>query len=424
MKNKILTITLTLILMLVFATPALADGPEGAKVIFGENFTLEAEESVDDLVVFGGNVSLEADSTVNGDMVVFGGNVTLDGTVEGDIGLIGGNVNVGETAVVEGDIGLVGGHANIAEKARIDGEVHSVTELDLDYGGERDQGEEGFIVPPTPPIPDFSNASFRGPDVFGWIGDVIKDIFWNISLIITLGLISWLVAAFMPEQMMNVRRTVTDSTAVSFGLGLMTSVVALVFIPIAALLLITICLAIFPIAAYALMGVGMLFGWIVIGQLIGERLLSSNGRQLPSFVLSTLVGVTVLTIVTNMPVIGEVPFLGFLLGLVGSIVGLVVVMTGLGSVLLTRFGTRSYPTEPSYAYAGGSSPSPSYSSGGGGSRVRWTDPAPDVSEEAVPASESELNAKIKAALAKADKANQSKEPVDESPEDDEPNPEA
>ncbi|MCP4284607.1 MAG: hypothetical protein GY792_09170 [Gammaproteobacteria bacterium] len=226
----------------------------------------------------------------------------------------------------------------------------------------------------------------------------------------------------MPEQMMNVRRTVTDSTAVSFGLGLMTS---LVFIPIAALLLITICLAIFPIAAYALMGVGMLFGWIVIGQLIGERLLSSNGRPLPSFVLSTLVGVTVLTIVTNMPVIGEIPFLGFLLGLVGSIVGLVVAMAGLGAVLLTRFGTRSYPTGPSYAYAGGPSPSPSYSSGGGGgSRVRWTDPAPDVSEEAVPASEVELNAKIKAALAKADKANQSKEPVDETPEDDEPNPEA
>jgi hypothetical protein len=415
MKRKILTISLTLILMLAFASPAFAQGPTGAKVIFGDNFTLESEKTLDDdLVVFGGNVKLENGSKVTGDLVVFGGNVTIDGTVAGDIGLIGGNINAGETAIIEGDIGLVGGHANIDESAVVKGEIQSITEFDYNYGRERQRGDDSFsVVPPVPPVPDIP-GSFRGPNIFGWISDVVRDIFWNISLVITLGLIGWLVAAFMPEQMMIVRRAVTESTLMSFGFGMMTTIVSLIFVPIALVLLITICLAIFPIIGYTLAGVALLFGWIVVGQVIGERLLSANGRPMPGFIVSTLIGVTVLTLVTNMPVIGQVPFVGFLLSLIGSMVGLVIAITGLGAVLLTRFGTRSYPA-PAYAIAGGPSAYPST-----GSSLRWTEPAPGVSTEAPTSSEAELNAKIKAALAEADEAAQK---PDDEPED-EPEPEA
>jgi hypothetical protein len=114
--------------------------------------------------------------------------------------------------------------------------------------------------------------------------------------------------------------------------------------------------------------------------------------------MSSLVGVSVLTLLTNMPVIGQIPCIGLLLNLIGSLVGIVVALTGIGAVLLTRFGTRPY--QPStYSYSGSPSPSRSPSSG---RPVRWVDPAPDVSEEEVPASEAELNAKIKAALNEAD----------------------
>jgi hypothetical protein len=204
----------------------------------------------------------------------------------------------------------------------------------------------------------------------------------------------------MPEQMLNVRQTVLESAPLSFGLGLITSIVALVAIPLAVLLLATFCLAIIPIAAYLLLGIAALFGWIVVGQIIGERLLAVSGRTQPDFIFSSLVGMSVLILLAKMPVIGQIPCIGFLLNLFGSIVFFVVVLTGLGAVLLTRFGTRLYPA-PAYGSPGSAGPAAS-SPISSGPRVRWTGPEPQVSEEDRAASEAELNARIKAALAEAD----------------------
>jgi hypothetical protein len=166
-----------------------------------------------------------------------------------------------------------------------------------------------------------------------------------------------------------------------------------------------------PFVAVVILGIAGLFGWIVIGQIIGERLLVANGRAQPSLGMSSVVGVSVLTLLTNMPVVGEIPCIGFLLGLIGSIVGIGVALTGIGAVLLTRFGTRPYlPSE--YSYAGGSSATRSPS---GGRPARWTEPDLDLSEENAASSEEELNAKIKAALTDADAPPEAK-PEDELPE--------
>jgi hypothetical protein len=231
---------------------------------------------------------------------------------------------------------------------------------------------------------------------------MVGDIVGTISSLIILGLITWVVAAFMPEQMYNVRRTITDSPPLSFGAGLITVVVAAV---VGLILFITICLAFVPIIGYLLLGVATLFGWIVIGQIFGERLLAASGRTgQPGFIFSSIVGVSLLTLITKMPVIGAVPCLGGLLSFIGAVIGIALALTGLGAVLLTRFGTRLYQTSD-YSFSGGAAAfSPA-------SRVRWTDPAPEVSPEDSPASEAELRAKIREALAEADKAPQSEEPA-------------
>lgn len=433
MKKNILSTMLSLLLLLVFATPVFAQGPSGAQVVFGNNLDVENETTLNrDVVVFGGQVFVDETSKINGDMAVFGGNVdiqgaidgdtivfggyvTVDGTIDGDIGLVGGNISLGETAVVKGDIGLVGGQPDIAEGAVVEGEIRGPNQFEYEYGDQRSDDDGGFIpTPPAPPVaPDFPFGNGFSP--FRWISNVVSDIFWNISLLVTLGLISWLVAAFMPEQMLNVRNTVTGAGPLSFGVGFLSSVVTAVSV----LLVFTICLAFVPAAAALVIGVAALFGWIVIGQIIGERLLVASGVPYPNFIVSSIIGVAVLTLVTNMPVIGQIPCIGFLLSLVGSIVGLIVVFTGIGAVLLTRFGTRSYASGSGYSYGGGSgggaSPSPT-----GGSRVRWTDPAPDVSEEEPTSSEAELNAKIKAALAEADQAAKADAPADAKPEEEAP----
>lgn len=423
MKRRILFIVIALIIPLIFATPAFAQGPDG-KVVFGESFTLEAEKTLDgdlvvlggsvttkesseidgDMVVFGGNANIEGD--VDGDMVVFGGNVNVNGTVDGDIGAIGGNVSLGESAVVKGDIGLVGGHVNRAEGAVVEGDVQGLNEFDYDFGGDSDDDKSGGVVPPVAPPPNFPGSSTRVPSFFSFIGRLVSDIVETIALLVILGLITWLVATFMPEQMIRVRDTLTSAPPLSFGVGFVSSVVT----GFSFLLILTICLAFVPLLAVLLIGIAALLGWIVIGQIIGERLLVSSGRPMPGLIVSAIVGVVVLTVVTNMPVIGEIPFLGVLFSLVGSVVGIVVAFTGIGAVLLTRFGTRPYAGATASSY-GGNPSSPSR-----GMRVRWTEPAPDVSEEDAPSSEEELNAKIKAALVEADKAAEAQESEDDDEE--------
>lgn len=402
MKNKFLNLGITLIfpLLLAFAwvSPALAQGPDGDQVVFGDNLVLKAEEKINgDVVVFGGNVTIPASSQIDGDLVVFGGNATVDGTVTGDIGMIGGNINLGKTAVAKGDIGILGGEAEIAEGAKVEGEVHRLNRFSFD-------DDEGFTLPPistvapdapAPPAPPVaprfehdSNFSDFGSGIFRFIKNVVEDI----AVLLSLAVIGWLVAAFMPDQMKTVGDTFTRSAPFSFGVGLLTWFIAGA---VGTILLITICLAFIPILGFILLAIATLFGWIVAGQVIGERLLLASGRPYPNHVVSTLVGVTALTTVAIMPIIGEIPCIGGLLSLLGGLLGIVIALTGLGAVILTRFGTQPYPPG-SYTFAGRPSPSPR--------------PAPAASEDwastnplaSLERAEADLRARIDAALAEAE----------------------
>jgi hypothetical protein len=401
MKQRFLTLTLMLFLFLALAPPALAQGPDGGdRIIFGNNFTLEAEETVaGDVVVFGGNVTTAKSSTIEGDLAVFGGNVNIDGTVEGDIAAIGGNVNLRETAVVEGDIALLGGQANVDEGAVVEGSIFRPFDGGFNARFSHDFDFPEPPGPPKPPTPwvEPSSWSYRFINFFEHLAATV-------GLLLVLVVVGWLVSAFMPMQMKTVGDTVLNAGPVSFGTGLLT---ILVFIA-SLLLIFTICLIPVPALFFLALMVAGLFGWVVIGQLIGERLLVATGQPYPNFVLSTLVGVVVLTIVARMPVLSWIPCIGFIFGLLGALVTLVVAPTGIGAVILTRFGTRPY-TRRSFSGSGGRPPS---SSSPGGYEADLDYAAEDFSDLDInSASEAELKAKIKAALAEADQP----EPTGEEP---------
>jgi len=83
MKKTLLILPLTLIMLFVLAVPVLAQGPngDGSRVLFGQNLTLQAEETIrGDVVVFGGNLNAMEGSTIEGDVVIFGGNATITGS--------------------------------------------------------------------------------------------------------------------------------------------------------------------------------------------------------------------------------------------------------------------------------------------------------------------------------------------------------
>jgi len=424
MNSKISAIVLSIIMLLVFTPPALAQGPlTGGRFVIGENFTLESGQKIEnDLVVLGGNVSIKPESSIHGNLAVFGGNVTVDGTINGDVAAMGGNITVNgstngdivsfggnitvsKTAVVKGDIVTLGGVSSVAEGATVTGRIKT---------GDQPEEKSNEIVPPVAPNPPASpsdnSISFATDD--GWdspltfLKELISEIVGTITLLLTMVLIAWLVAAFMPEQVLTIRATLSEAAAASFGVGLITMLVSVVA---GIVLLVTICLAFVPIIAWIFLAIAGLLGWLVVSQIFGERLLLATGRPDPGLIRSSVVGVLVLTLLTKMPVIGSIPCIGWAVGFVAAVIGLLLWVAGLGAVLLTRFGFRPYPAPAAAPVYAAPSPRPSVSTG---PRVRWAGPEPVVSGSEPLASEQELNARIKAALAEAD------EPKDDDPDKD------
>ncbi len=407
MKHKRLLLAFTLILFFGFASPVFAQGPAGDQFVFGSNFTLEEGKTIQgNLVVFGGNVETQESSKIDGDLLIIGGNVRVYGSITGSINVLGGNVHLNDTAFVDGDVNVIGGHFSRDAGSVVGGQIESLDNLGDDRRTES-------LVPPVPSVPNRSNV----PGSLIWfsrIVDIFEEATWNIGLILGLALVGWLVAAFLPEQMQTIGDTVVQAAPVSFGMGLLTAVLAAVLSIPLTLLIFTICLAIVPFAVYILLGIALLLGWIVIGQLVGERLLaSSTDRPLPNLAIATVLGVIVLTVISNMPVIGIIPVVGPVFRFLGAILGLVVALTGLGAVMFTRYGTRPYRLNPGSLRPGSTASVPS------------TPPLPERGRDRTSTAEAELKAKIRAALAEADQADAPETTVEEAdaaPDEDEPLP--
>ncbi|HSN73874.1 MAG TPA: hypothetical protein VL334_02140, partial [Anaerolineae bacterium] len=83
--------------------------------------------------------------------------------------------------------------------------------------------------------------------------------------------------------------------------------------------------------------------WVVVGWLVGRKLLAALNLSNTTVVVETVVGTLLLATVYFL--VGIIPCTEF-------IFGVLIVSLGLGTLVLTRFGTRPYPTAIA---AGGSS---------------------------------------------------------------------
>lgn len=312
---------LVLVVLLAVTTTSLAFARElrEDKVVFGDTFTLKSGETLDgNLVVFGGNVTVEEGATITGDVVVIGGNVELGGTVENDLVVIGGNVDLLSTAVVEGKLVSSGGSTRRAEGSEV-------------KGGET-QGFSPRFDWPTPievgsrvrPIDFALSLIWNGLIALGWT--------------VALSLMAMLVVLFMPEQTARVSGAVAGTPVLSGLLGLLTLVA---FPVVAVVVAITICLSPLSLIGTMIFGIGLLFGWLALGALIGERLAASLRWRDLSPMLAAGLGTFLITLLVSglsiLPGVGEC---------LGTIIGVVLAALGLGAVVLTRFGTRPYYGTP------------------------------------------------------------------------------
>lgn len=311
---KVLLAVLLAAALLTVAAPALAFDGEPPGVVIGEDFTLHAGEMLDgDLVIVGGAVTLDEGSIVDGSVVVWGGSVEIAGEVEGDVSAFGGSVYLTDMAEVEGDVVTFGGDVERESGAWI--------------GGQEIRGPGGdFDSWPFPMMPVPFGPMFEGGPRF-FFGRVFLKMGQLLLLTLLMAGLGGLVAVLWPQPATRVGETAVQAVLPTLGVGLLTMLAAL-FLVVG--LVVTVCCSPLGILAAGVVGVGTLFGWLALGIVIGERILPAGSNPFWGAALGA----------------GLLTLLGSLLDLVpciGWLVPFLIACVALGAVVLTRFGSQSYP---------------------------------------------------------------------------------
>jgi len=318
-QYKYLVLLVTLVILLIPGT-AMAKGLNDDRVVAGGSFTLESGERLDgSLIVFGGTASVEQESFVNGDVVVLGGIVTIDSRVNGNVVGVGGVVNLKENATIDGDLTTVAATLNREPGAQVSGQV--ITGVDVPALS---------LLPGTIDIPTITQFE---PRFYNPAGFTIWRIFWFIFRTLLWGALAALVAMFLPKPTTRTSQAIVNQPVMSGGVGLLTVILA----PIVLVLLAITCI-LSPISFLGLLALVLawVFGRIAIGLEIGLRIAKTFDRDWP-VPLAAGVGTFGLALVVDS--------LGTFIPCVGWLIPTLVGMFGLGGVILTRFGTYSYPQE-------------------------------------------------------------------------------
>lgn len=313
--KRIIKFALLLVLLMAIATPAtaLAKGLSDDRVVAGGTFTLREGETLNgNLVIFGGAVTLEAGSRVNGDVVLMGGTVDIAGNVHGSVVGMGGVVSLGSMAVVDGDITTLAATLNQEAGAQVRGHIVRGLRTPL-----------RFPLPGRVIVPDVPDFGARIPGVLNVMWFFFRTFLWAALAV--------LLVMFLPAHTERVAVTIVRQPILAGGVGLLTAIVApLLLIGIA----ITIILIPVSLVGILILATAWFFGRVALGYEIGKRLAETTNQDLPPAVAAGI-GTFVMTFVVD----GA----NILIPCVGWIIPALVGIIGLGGILLSRFGTQTYP---------------------------------------------------------------------------------
>jgi hypothetical protein len=267
-------VLVALCLALLLPATALGQGPRGG--------------SAEDWVTVTGPVTVGPNQTV-GDLIVIDGDVRVDGRVRGDLVAVNGDVRLSGT--VGGDLITVAKRAVLTPGAQVGG--------DLSYFGERP------VVPPGARVEGDVTRVTQITDPLGFVGFFALWLAVSVSALVLGLLMLWLAPAALDATM----RAVTTRPWATIGWG-----VLLFFgLPILALLaLITLVGAPLGVALGLALWPLYAMGYTTSAWLLGRRLLRPpRGR-----VLAFFTGLVILRVVSL------VPWIGGVIWLVGTVVGL------------------------------------------------------------------------------------------------------
>lgn len=301
---------------------------------FNRTVVETGERINNDVILFAGDLEIADDSVVNGDVVLFNGDLLLNGRINGDLVLFNGDITAGETAVISGDCVLLNG--NISDDSSTGLGCTQVSNLgallpSLPGGIFQAQGMRDLSDFPTRPV-----------------GDTPWTIMGNLARAagnsLLMGFLAFVVVALLPDQVERTTRAIRQKPGASGLLGLLTAVavpsIILLLLPISVILTF-VCIGLlgFPIMFALAVGLGaaLLLGWIGLGHLLAERVAAIFNLQTRSQPIITAFSTALFTL--TLGVLALLPG-----GFIVTFGGWVLAMIGLGSVVLTQFGTRPYPT--------------------------------------------------------------------------------
>jgi hypothetical protein len=275
-------------------------------VLFGCGGRIQSGARVrKDIVSFGGNVVLEQGAQVGGDIVVFGGNADIAGQVNHRVTAFGSLVTLESSSVVNNDVQVYGGFVDKKEGATVRGR---------------------FLGTGSPgPGPIYVNPFYNGG--FGTLASFFVGVVRGLVTALALAALGALVIVFLPAQLNQVAATAQRAALPSLGVGCLSWIV----LPPLTLLFIVTCIGIPLAAILGILAVAAgVLGWIAIGMVLGQKLLSGLKVSTIVPIVSMLVGLLILWLVTLVPILGW-------------LIGIFVASLAFGAAVLTRFGTRPYP---------------------------------------------------------------------------------
>lgn len=272
---------LVVVLLLVSASGA---DVQQMDVTFAGDQTVDAVDDV--LVVAGGTSVVPSGTTVTGDVYVIGGETEISGAVEGDVTVLAGSLSVRDGGMVSGTLRTLSGESTVAPGASV-----------------------GRISRVDPPTPNSSPAQRLTTFLLQFL---------------VLGSAGWWLASRHPRLLDNVGAAVTEHTLVSGVIGALAGATLLVLFVYMAFTLVLLPLSIAGLVAELVVA---LYGQVVFGHLLGQRLpIAGRGA-------ATVAGVGALLLVLEL--LGELPY-------VGALVQFGIVVVGIGAVLNTYFGLQRF----------------------------------------------------------------------------------
>jgi len=285
---------------------------------FGGKTVVEKGRTVEEAVSLGGDVIVYG--TVEEDAVSFGGDTVVAGSgeVKGDAVSIGGKIKVRRGGRVRGDAVCLGGEVDLEPGGIIEGDI-------VDFNGSRIPRAMRHALPRgLDTAPGVAKRLLMGPflGLFGAFGFA----FGLAALLVRL-LLSFCVAALVTYIFPGSVSRMAEYLEEDFPKALLFGLVVLVTVPFMLLFFVVTIVGIplVPLAVVLLFFI-YLFGSVGIALWIGRIIPESEGRSL---MVNVLLGVLVVGIVKNIPV-------------VGTIIGVLLGAAAFGVVLLSRSPGGSY----------------------------------------------------------------------------------